>query len=58
VIRSLVTRLRIDAPLTLIREKWLDFKLATINPQAPHLHELLIARADITRPMAQKGKTR
>jgi hypothetical protein len=52
VIRSL------DSIVNLIREKWLDFKLATINPQAPHLHELLVARADITRPMAQKGKTR
>jgi hypothetical protein len=54
VIRALVTRMRIDSPLLLIREKWLDFKLATINPMAPHLHELVIARANVKRPTPRR----
>jgi hypothetical protein len=54
VIRALVTRLRIEGPLLLIREKWLDFKLATINPMAPHLHELVIARANVKRPTPRR----
>jgi hypothetical protein len=55
VIRAFFTRLRIEGPLLLIREKWLDFKLATINPMAPHLHELVVARANVKRPTPRRG---
>ena len=54
MIRSLTTRMRIDSPLRLIREKWLDYLLANINPMAPHLHELIVARANAVRPMPRR----
>jgi hypothetical protein len=57
VIRSLISRMQMYSPLPVIREKWIDFKLATINPMAPHLHELVVARANLTRPM-QPRRTR
>jgi hypothetical protein len=55
VIRAARTALR---PVSsLIREKWFDFWIAQSNPMSPYLHELLIARANLTRPM-QPRRTR